>query len=141
MTFTEAVKSCLSKYVTFSGRAARSEFWFFWLFSFLVLIVSTILDGILGTGFTMINPATGLEQSVGYGYVYIIAALALLLPSLAAAVRRLHDTNRSGWWLLIALIPLIGAILLLVWYCTKGTPGDNQYGSDPLGGDLSQAFA
>jgi uncharacterized membrane protein YhaH (DUF805 family) len=141
MTFTEAVKSCLSKYVTFRGRAARSEFWFFWLFSFLVLIVSTILDGILGTGFTMINPATGLEQSMGYGYVYLIAALALLLPSLAAAVRRLHDTNRSGWWLLIALIPLIGAIVLLVWYCTKGTPGDNQYGPDPLGGDLSQAFA
>lgn len=141
MTITEAVRSCLSKYVTFAGRASRSEFWFFWLFSFLVLIVATILDGIFGTGFTMTNPMTGLEQSAGYGYVYMIAALALFLPSLAVGVRRLHDTNHSGWWLFIALIPLLGALLLLVWYCTKGTPGDNQYGPDPLGGDLSQAFA
>jgi uncharacterized membrane protein YhaH (DUF805 family) len=140
MTFTDAVRSCLSKYATFRGRAARSEFWFFWLFTIIVLIVAGILDSILGTGFTMTNPATGLEERAGYGYVYLLAGLALLLPSLAVAVRRLHDTNHSGWWLLIGLIPLLGGILLLVWYVTKGTPGDNQYGPDPLGGDLSQTF-
>jgi uncharacterized membrane protein YhaH (DUF805 family) len=141
MTFSEAVKSCLSNYATFTGRASRSEFWFFWLFTLLVLIVASIIDSALGTSFTMTNPATGLDQSAGYGYIYLISGLALLLPSLAVAVRRLHDTDRSGWWLLIGLIPLIGAIVLIVWYATKGTSGDNRYGSDPLGGELSQTFA
>jgi uncharacterized membrane protein YhaH (DUF805 family) len=141
MTFMEAVKSCLNKYATFRGRASRSEFWYFWLFTFVVMIVATIIDGILGTGFKMTDPTTGVEANVGYGYVYLIAMLGLILPSLAAAVRRLHDTGRSGWWLFIALIPLVGAILLLVWYCTKGTTGDNEYGPDPLGGDLTAAFA
>lgn len=141
MTFIDAVKSCLAKYATFRGRAPRSEFWYFWLFSIIVLLIATIIDGILGTTFSMTNPATGLEQSVGYGYVYMLTAIALLLPSLAVAVRRLHDTDRSGWWLLIGLIPLIGAIVLLVWYVTKGTPGDNRYGPDPLGADLSATFA
>lgn len=141
MTFQEAVKTCLSKYVTFSGRASRSEFWFFWLFSVAVMIVAMILDGILGTGFKTVNPLTGIEQSAGYGYVYLIAALGLLLPSLAVGIRRLHDTNRSGWWYLIALIPLIGGIVLLVWFATKGTTGENQYGPDPLGGDLTAAFS
>ena len=63
-----------------------------------------------------------------------------MLPHLAVMVRRLHDTGRSGWWYWIALIPLIGAILLLVWFCSRGTVGSNQYGSDPLGGDLEQTF-
>lgn len=141
MNFTDAVKSCLSKYVTFSGRASRSEFWYFWLFSLLVMIVAMILDGILGTSFTMADPATGIEQNVGYGYLYALTGLALLLPSLAVAVRRLHDTDRSGWWLLIGLIPLIGAIVLLVWYVSKGTPGENRYGHDPLGGEMTATFA
>ncbi len=141
MTFTDAVKTCLSKYATFSGRAARSEYWFFYLATILIMIVASIIDGILGTGFKTVNPLTGVEQSSGYGWLYLISALALFLPSLAAGVRRLHDTNRSGWWLLIALIPLVGAILLIVWLATKGTPGNNDYGADPLGGDLSAAFS
>lgn len=141
MTFIDAVKSCLAKYATFRGRAARSEFWYFWLFSMIVLIIAMIIDGMLGTTFSMTNPATGLEQSAGYGFVYVLTAIALLLPSLAVAVRRLHDTDRSGWWLLIGFIPLIGAIVLLIWYVTRGTPGDNRYGPDPLGADLSATFA
>ena len=72
-----------------------------------------------------------------YGYVYSLVALAMLLPGLAVMVRRLHDTGHSGWWYWIWLVPLIGGILLLVWLCSRGTVGDNTYGSDPLEGDLS----
>lgn len=141
MNFTDAVKSCLSKYATFSGRSARSEFWYFWLFSILIMIVASILDRILGTTFTMADISSGARVDAGYGYLYLIAALALFLPSLAVGIRRLHDTNRSGWWYFIVLIPLIGSILLLVWFCTRGTTGDNQYGHDPLGGDMAATFA
>lgn len=141
MTFQESIKTCLSKYVTWKGRASRSEFWFFVLFVFLCAIASTIVDRILGTSFSMTNPVTGMQQGMGYGYVYTIVILGLFLPYLSVIVRRLHDTNRSGWWYWIALIPLIGAILLLVWFCTQGTTGDNDYGADPLGGDLTAAFS
>lgn len=140
MTFQEAVRTCLSKYATFSGRASRSEYWFFYLATVIVIFVAGILDRALGLDFKMANPLTGLEQSAGYGWLYVIAGLALLLPSLAAMVRRLHDTNRSGWWWLIALTG-IGAIVLLVWFVSKGTTGDNTYGPDPLGGDLTAAFS
>jgi uncharacterized membrane protein YhaH (DUF805 family) len=140
MTFVEAIKTGLSKFVTWKGRASRSEFWFF-LFAFACMIVATIIDKILGTSFKTVNPITGLEQSAGYGYVYGLVALALLLPNLAVMVRRLHDTGRSGWWYWIALIPLVGAILLLVWFASKGTTGSNEYGEDPLGGELTAAFS
>jgi uncharacterized membrane protein YhaH (DUF805 family) len=129
MTFVEAIKTGLSKFVTWKGRASRSEFWFFFLFAFACMIFKTV------------NPITGLEQSAGYGYVYGLVALALLLPNLAVMVRRLHDTGRSGWWYWIALIPLVGAILLLVWFASKGTTGSNEYGEDPLGGELTAAFS
>jgi len=141
MNFTEAVKSCLGKYTTFSGRAARSEFWFFWLFSMIVAVVAMIIDSVLGTTFTMTDPTTGAPVDVGYGYIYLIAMLALFLPSLAVGIRRLHDTNRSGWWYLIVFLPLIGVILLIVWFCSKGTEGENNYGHDPLGGGTAAAFA
>ena len=133
MGFSDAIKTGLAKFVTWQGRASRSEYWYFILFNFLVLFVAAILDKVLGTNFKMTNPATGLEMGLPYGYLYMIAGLALLLPNLAVLVRRLHDTDRSGWWYWIALIPLIGAILLIVWLCTRGTNGSNRYGSDPLG--------
>jgi uncharacterized membrane protein YhaH (DUF805 family) len=141
MTFVEAIKAGLSKYVTWQGRASRSEFWFFFLFAFLSMIVATIIDGILGTTFKVVNPMTGLQQSAGYGYVYALVGLALFLPNLSVAVRRLHDTGRSGWWYWIVLIPLVGIILLIVWWATQGTTGSNEYGEDPLGGDLTAAFS
>lgn len=141
MTFVEAIKTGLSKYVTWKGRASRSEFWFFFLFVMLCMIAASIVDGILGTTIKTVNPMTGLEQSAGYGYVYMLVALALLLPNISVMVRRLHDTGRSGWWYWIALIPLVGAILLIVWFATKGTTGSNQYGEDPLGGELTAAFS
>jgi uncharacterized membrane protein YhaH (DUF805 family) len=141
MTFVEAIKTGLSKYVTWKGRASRSEFWFFFLFVMLCLIVASIVDTILGTTFKAVNPMTGLEQSAGYGYVYMLVGLGLFLPNLSVMVRRLHDTGRSGWWYWIVLIPLVGAILLIVWFATKGTTGSNEYGEDPLGGELTAAFS
>lgn len=140
MTFQEAVKTCLSKYTTFSGRASRSEYWFFYLATLIVMLVASILDRALGLDFKMANPLTGLEQSVGYGWLYVLAGLGFLLPSLAVSVRRLHDTNRSGWWFLLVLT-IIGAVVLLVWFVTRGTAGENRYGPDPLGGDLTAAFS
>lgn len=141
MTFVEAIKTGLSKFVTWKGRASRSEFWFFFLFAFLCLIVASIIDGILGTTVKTVNPMTGLQQSAGYGYLYILVALGLFLPNISVMVRRLHDTGRSGWWYWLVLIPLVGAIVLIVWFATKGTTGSNEYGEDPLGGELTQAFS
>ena len=155
MTFMESIRTCFSKYVTFSGRAQRSEFWWFVLFSFLVALL--------------------------LGWIPIIGQLlqlALFLPGLAVTARRLHDLDRTGWWMLapygliiaaavltgysmggmggmggmenmqageglpgalaissvIGLIGLVFMILLIVWFATKGTDGDNSYGPDPLGG-------
>jgi uncharacterized membrane protein YhaH (DUF805 family) len=123
MSFVTAVRSVLSKYVEFGGRARRAEYWWFVLFSILVGIVASILDMALGMDF---------EGSVMSGGLFnLIANLALLLPSLAVAVRRLHDTDRSGWWILIVLIPLIGAIVLLVFFVQDGTPGPNRFGPSP----------
>lgn len=141
MTFGESIKTCFAKFVTWQGRASRSEYWFFVLFELIVLAVAAMLDNVLGTSFKFVNPATGMEQSLGYGYLYMLSALVMLLPALAVMVRRLHDTNRSGWWYWIALIPIVGVILLLVWFCSRGTVGPNNYGEDPIGGGAAAAFA
>jgi uncharacterized membrane protein YhaH (DUF805 family) len=115
--------------MTFRGRAARSEFWFFYLFSSICSVVAIIIDNILGTQFKNIDSLSGGL----YGYVYLLVASGLFIPNLSVSVRRLHDTNRSGRWYWILLVPLISVILLLVW---KGTGGDNEYGPDPLSGDI-----
>lgn len=140
MTFQESIRSSLSKFTTWQGRAARSEFWLFFLFQLVCIVIAALVDNVLGTTFKIPNPVTGDIQSAGYGWVYLLTMLGLLLPNLAVMVRRLHDTGRSGWWYWIALIPLIGGILLLVWFCSRGTNGSNAYGSDPLGGDFAQTF-
>lgn len=111
----------LKQYADFNGRARRKEYWMYVLFNFLTLIVAMILDSILGTNFSPLP----------YGAVYAIVALGTLIPSLAVGVRRLHDTNRSGAWIFIALVPIIGGIWLLVLLCTEGTAGENKYGPDP----------
>ncbi|WP_192771859.1 DUF805 domain-containing protein [Plantactinospora soyae] len=123
MSFTAAVRSVLSQYVGFGGRARRAEYWWFFLFSVLVGIVTSILDSVLGTDFE--------GSSTSGGLLNLIASLALFLPSLAVAVRRLHDTDRSGWWILIGLIPLVGAIVLLVFFVQDGTSGPNRFGPSP----------
>lgn len=140
MTFQESIRTCLSKFVTWQGRATRSEYWYFVLFCALCLFAAAVVDNVLGTTFKIANPISGEMQSSGYGYVYSLVGLGTFLPSLAALVRRLHDTGRSGWWYWIALIPLVGGILLLVWMCSRGTTGSNAYGADELGGGLTETF-
>lgn len=117
MGFVEAINAGFSNYVNFSGRACRSEYWYWVLFVVLGSIVAVIIDRI-----------------IGIRLVDTIFGLATILPSIAVAVRRLHDIDRTGWWLLIDFIPLIGWIVLIVWFCTAGTPGSNRFGSDPLAG-------
>lgn len=134
MNFTQAVSSGYRKYVTFSGRASRSEYWWWVLFIILSSIVVGIVEGALGLGTGMVTEVEGgVSASYAGGPLSIIWSLVNLLPGIAVGVRRLHDTDRSGWWLLIAFIPLIGAIVLLVFFCTKGTTGNNRFGADPLG--------
>jgi uncharacterized membrane protein YhaH (DUF805 family) len=116
MTFGTAVSSVLTQYTGFSGRARRSEFWWYTLFAFVVYLVVALVDAAMKT--TLLG---------------LIVSLGLLLPTLAVTVRRLHDTGRSGWWLLIGLVPLVGAIVLLVFYCQDSTPGANEYGPNPKG--------
>jgi uncharacterized membrane protein YhaH (DUF805 family) len=114
----------LKNYVGFSGRARRKEHWMFVLFHIIFLIVAMILDTMLGTNIAPLP----------YGVIYFVYSLAIFLPALAVTVRRLHDTGKSGFWIFIALIPLIGSIWLLVLLCTEGTAGENKYGPDPKGG-------
>jgi uncharacterized membrane protein YhaH (DUF805 family) len=120
MSFTDSLKSVFSQYVGFSGRARRSEYWWFALFAILVNVVARVLDSVL---FDTSTASTGI-----FG---IIVGLALFLPGLAVAVRRLHDTDRTGWWVLIGLVPLVGAIVLLVFMVSDSKPGTNRFGASP----------
>jgi uncharacterized membrane protein YhaH (DUF805 family) len=117
MSFGEAIKAGFSNYVNFSGRAFRSEYWYWVLFAFIGGIVTYMID-----------------RTIGIRITEPIFSLATILPGLAVAIRRLHDLDRSGWWVLLSFIPLIGAIILIVWFCGKGTDGANRFGPDPLGG-------
>jgi uncharacterized membrane protein YhaH (DUF805 family) len=112
----------LKKYAVFSGRARRTEFWMFTLFNILAAIVLGILDAVLNT-----------PQVYSIGLLGLLYAVAVLLPGIAVTVRRLHDTNRSGLWILIALVPFVGGIVLFVFCILGGTPGPNQHGADPKG--------
>lgn len=123
MSFGTAVSTVFSKYVGFQGRARRSEYWWWILFSILVGIVCGILDSFVDP------PVAG--QMFHTGYIADLAQLALFLPSLAVAIRRLHDTDRSGWWYLLVFAIIIGWIILIIWFCQKGTAGSNKYGPDP----------
>ena len=118
MTFGEAVRSGFDHYVKFDGRASRPAFWWWFLFGILVGIGASIIDAIIGS----------------FGVVSGLAALALLLPNLSVAIRRLHDTDHTGWWVLIGLIPIIGFIVLLIFYLRQSDPGENQYGPPPAEG-------
>ncbi|HZP75570.1 MAG TPA: DUF805 domain-containing protein [Pseudolabrys sp.] len=118
MDFGTAVKTCFSKYATFSGRAPRSEYWWFTLAVVIVNVVLRLVDHL------------AFEEA---GVLSGLWSLAILLPSLAVGARRLHDLDRTGWWLLLIFVPILGWIILLIWDCTPGTKGANQYGPDPLG--------
>lgn len=115
---------CLSKkYAVVEGRARRKEYWFFTLFYCLGLIVLMIVDGITGT----------LSEQAGIGLLSGVFVLATLVPYIAVTVRRLHDTDRSGWWILLSLIPLIGGLVLLVFMLVDSQPGANRFGPNPKG--------
>ncbi|PIE23819.1 MAG: hypothetical protein CSA60_04105 [Neptuniibacter caesariensis] len=111
----------LKKYAVFSGRARRKEYWFFVLFNIIASLVLAFIDGLTGS----------FIPEAGVGLLGGIYMLAVIVPSIAVAVRRLHDTGRSGWWFLIVLLPLIGAIVLLVFMLLNSKPGENQYGPNP----------
>jgi uncharacterized membrane protein YhaH (DUF805 family) len=116
MNFAEAIRSGFSNYVNFSTRALRSEYWYWVLFAIIGVIVAEIIDHIFGIV-----------------AVYPLFALATFLPGIAVGVRRLHDLDRSGWWLLLTFIPLVGAIILIIWFCGRGTAGANRFGPEPVG--------
>lgn len=107
----------LKKYAVFSGRAQRTEFWMFCLFNIIIAIGLGIVEGILG------SPAI----------LSSLYSLAVLIPGIAVTVRRLHDTDRTGWWVLIGLIPMIGALVLLVFAVLDSNPGENRFGPNPKG--------
>ena len=122
MTFQQAIQSGFRNYVNFEGRASRSEYWYFVLFTFLVSMALNIVDLILFN-----SGSNGLHINA-FGALF---SLAVLLPTLGLYFRRLHDTERSAWWLLLNLT-IIGGIVTQVFNCLPGTPGPNRYGSDPL---------
>lgn len=104
----------LKKYADFNGRARRKEYWMFYLFNLIFSFALGFLDGLLGTAFI--------------GTIY---ALAVLIPTIAVTVRRLHDIDRTGWWVLVGLIPVIGWIVLIIFAATDGNEGTNEYGTSP----------
>jgi uncharacterized membrane protein YhaH (DUF805 family) len=114
MDIGTAVRSVLTQYANFTGRARRSEFWWFYLAQFLASIVAGIIDGVLG-----------------FPLFQLVVGLGLLIPMLAVGARRLHDTGRSGWWQLIGIVPIVGWIVLIVFWATDGHPGPNQHGPSP----------
>jgi len=111
MNLFESIASGFRHYVNFRGRALRSQYWWWTLFVSVVAIVANVIQN-----------ATNID------WLFAVVALALFLPGLSVAIRRLHDTNRRGWWILIGLIPIVGWIILFIWYVSKGTEGDNNYG-------------
>lgn len=128
----------LKKYAEFSGRARRSEYWLFTLFIILVEIAYFVLLSVLGGGL-------GKGQMNGLGMalsgLYFLFVLGIIVPSLAVSFRRLHDTDRSAWWLLISLVPFVGGLVLFIFTVLPGTTGANKFGPDPKGGPSTDTAA
>jgi uncharacterized membrane protein YhaH (DUF805 family) len=121
----------LRKYAVFGGRSRRKEYWFFVLFVVVISTVLTSVDGLIGA----------YDRSTGVGLLSAIFSLAILIPSISVSVRRLHDIDRTGWWVLIGLVPLIGWIVLLVFHVQDSTPGTNRYGPNPKSTDYQGTTA
>jgi uncharacterized membrane protein YhaH (DUF805 family) len=116
MTFTESVSVCFKKYFVFQGRASRSEYWWFQLIVAPAFFIFEITE----------------SESSPFSYLFLVIAILTLIPAISAGVRRLHDTNKSGFYLLLGFIPFIGGLILLFFLITDGTKGKNQYGENPL---------
>lgn len=114
--------SVIKNYTGFSGRARRKEYWMFVLINMIICAVLNVIQSVIG----METP-----------YISSIYSLGVLLPSIAVAIRRLHDTDRSGWWLLLSLIPVIGTIVIIVFLCQNGTAGNNRFGADPKQNEIN----
>ena len=127
MGFFEAVRSVFSKYFDFSGRALRSEYWYFMLFSILIGFATGIIDLIF-------------SYSVGYGPISLIVSVVVFFPSISVAARRLHDSGRTGWWQLLPLT-VIGIPVLLYWFIKKGDQSENRYGMPPIGSKSNHSSA
>lgn len=129
MDFKTSVKTVFNKYATFSGRASRSEYWYFTLLNIIVSWGALLIGAVIGF---MSGGTDGVLAGYGIGYIVsMIYGLAVLLPSLAVCVRRLHDTGRGGGWIFIALVPLIGVIILLVFMVIDSEQDNNRFGSKP----------
>lgn len=124
MNMIEAIKSGYSNYANFSGRSVRSAYWWWALFQIVVSVAISLVEG----GGTAAVGDGMASMAYNPGIVGLIWSLANLIPGVAVSVRRMHDLDKSGWLLLIVLIPVIGALVLLYWFCQRGTEGDNQYG-------------
>ena len=127
--FSTAIRAGFGKYADFSGRASRSEYWWWAVFHFLVTVVVVL-------PLMMADPSNALAFTI----LYWVVTLALFLPSFTVMVRRLHDTDRSGWWVLISVIPLIGAFVLLFWLARSGTLGPNRFGPPPASGLVAEGI-
>lgn len=124
--FIDTIKN---RYAKFDGRATRSEYWYFILFYIILTFIVVLLDTFV------VNPMLGAtpEQAVQGGILQVILALSLLIPSIAVGVRRLHDIGKSGWWILVGLVPIIGALVLIYFYVLDSQAGSNHYGPNPKG--------
>jgi uncharacterized membrane protein YhaH (DUF805 family) len=128
MDFQEAVQSGFRRWNRTDGRSSRSEYWWWVLFSFLLALVASLVFGVFAS--------FGRTAAAVVALAFVVAFVLLIVPSFTLSVRRLHDTDRSGWWLLVGLVPYLGGLILLVIYCLDGSPGPNRFGDRP-GGSLS----
>jgi uncharacterized membrane protein YhaH (DUF805 family) len=128
MGFGEAIQSGFNNYANFEGRASRPAYWWWFLFTWIVSLIAQVLDNMTRIG------GIGSESylNLWVGIISGIVGLALFLPSLGVMVRRLHDTDRSGWWWLIGIIPIVGWIILIIFLASPGTPGENRFGPPPV---------
>ncbi|SEM41202.1 Uncharacterized membrane protein YhaH, DUF805 family [Sphingomonas gellani] len=132
----------IKRYFHFGGRSRRKEYWMYFLFTIILGIIAGIIDVLLGFGSaaTYAEPGRIGASATSSGPISGLVSLGLIIPSISVAFRRLHDTDRSAWWLLLIFIPILGWIALLVFYCQEGTRGPNRFGQDPKGANLTEVF-